>query len=91
MLLQAMAPVAMQALWSFLRPEPGDTHVELSTRREQHCNHFARNRNSCHVWADDGPMSQRLERDEELPMPTWAAQRFAELGVDPEVWAQRGG
>lgn len=91
MLLQAMAPVAIQSLWSYMAPQPGEAPVELVPRHEQQRGHFARNRNTCHVWADDGPMAGHIERGEDLPMPIWAEQRFAELGVDPEVWAQRGG
>ncbi|MPY92239.1 MAG: DUF2889 domain-containing protein [Acidimicrobiia bacterium] len=89
MLLQAMAPVAIQSLWSYMRPEPGESRVELRPRQEQHREHFARNRNTCHVWADGGPMAAHLERDEDLPMPIWAEKRLADLGIDPEVWVQR--
>jgi hypothetical protein len=89
-LLQAMAPVAIQALWSFMRPAPGEAPVELLSREEQQRSHFERNRNTCHVWADDGPMAGHLERGEDIPMPIWAEERFAERGIDVALWAQRG-
>ncbi len=90
MLLQAMAPVALQSIFSFMEPEPDGAPVDVRRRDEQRRVHFERNRGSCHVWADDGPMFNRLEAGEELPMPIWAEERFVELGIDTQVWIDRG-
>jgi hypothetical protein len=89
MLLQAMAPVAVQSLWPFLRPEPGEAPVTLEARRARSQEHFSRNRNTCHVWADDGPMAAHLAADEEIPMPLFAKERFEERGIDLARWAER--
>jgi hypothetical protein len=89
MLLQAMAPVAVQSLWPFLRPEPGEAPVTLEARHARSQEHFARNRNTCHVWAEDGPMAAHLEAGEEIPMPLFAKQRFEERGIDLARWAER--
>lgn len=89
MLLQAMAPAAIQSLWSFLRPEPGAVPVTPEARLERAGEHFARNRNTCHVWADDGPMAAHLAAGEEIPMPLFARKRFEERGIDPARWAER--
>ena len=46
----------------------------------------ARNRNTCHVWADEGPMIERLNNAAEMPPPLWAEKRLAELGLDITEW-----
>jgi hypothetical protein len=89
MLLQAMAPVAIQSLWPFLRPEPDEVPVTLEARLERAQEHFARNRGTCHVWAEDGPMAAHLAAGEEIPMPLFAKQRFEERGIPFERWAER--
>ena len=89
MLLQAMAPVALQALFAFVEPEAG-TPVDLELRDERRRAGFERNRNTCHVWAEDGPLFERLDAGEEVPMPIWAEERFAERGIDPRIWTERG-
>lgn len=93
-LLQAMAPVAIQAMHSMgwqVRAqgeelphpvgvrgagEPRPTREELKAR-------FGMNLNTCHVWAEDGPMLDAMERGEGMGMPLWAEQRLREMGRDP--------
>ena len=87
-LLQAMAPVATQSVWAMITPAEGETPVVISSdvQRER----ALRNRNTCHVWAEDGPMFELLDRGELIPPPRWGLARMAELGIAPETWYRRG-
>ena len=94
-LTNAMAPVAMQSLWSFFRREhdqeiySGDrSNAGVATRRadadRMRGREFERNRNTCHVWADEGPMFELLESGGPVPVPLWGAKRLRERGFDPD-------
>ena len=92
-LINAMAPVAMQVVWSFshLMPDPGlgadgDAAVMAARRRG-----LERNRNTCHVFAEDGPMFQRFERGETRDIPLWAEKRLGELDIELDVWVAKTG
>lgn len=87
-LLQAMAPAAIQSLWAMNRPAPGETPVAL-TPEDQRRLHFERNRNTCHVWAEDGLMFERLEQGEAIPPPIWGEERLARHGIPIEEWHNR--
>lgn len=87
-LLNAMAPVAVQSLWSFFgivqeRRASSDPQPEGSG---PNTDDLARNRNTCHVWADEGPMFSRMANGEQLPVPLWASDRLAHEGVPVEIW-----
>lgn len=88
-LLQAMAPVAIQSMWSMTTQE--ETPVALGERPDPEAvrARVASNRNTCHVWAEDGPMYSRLDQGEDLPPPIWAEQRLAKLGLDLDAWYAR--
>ena len=91
-LLNAMAPVAVQSLWSFfgarqaLAAEAGVAAETTEARQGPNSDDFARNRNTCHVWADEGPMFARMDRGEDMPAPLWAIERLGEKGVPVEIW-----
>ena len=95
-LLQAMAPVAIQSVWSMYSlaeaagedpgvpvPPPLPTNPTDEDIRDR----FAFNLNTCHVWAEDGEVIDAMKRGENLEPPLWVLDRAAKLGVDPEVWA----
>jgi hypothetical protein len=87
-LINAMAPVAMQTLWAFSHVdggEPGEAEP-ADTRESRIAMIRARNRNSCHVWADGGPMLELLAAGNDVPVPLWAVDRLGELGLDIEAW-----
>jgi hypothetical protein len=96
MLLQAMAPVAMQCLWS----------MQASTARRAAQSNGATggaapvvpraelwkmNLNTCHVWAEDSPVVARIVAGEELPAPVFAEARLVSLGLKPAEWRKRIG
>jgi hypothetical protein len=87
-LLQAMAPVAIQSVWAMMQPAEGETPVAITVEEQR--KRVAFNRNTCHVWSEDGPMFAMLDRDELLPLPKWGLQRLDELGLDVDDWYRRG-
>jgi hypothetical protein len=96
-LLQAMAPVAIQSMWSMLVGRDGDegTPVGIDTpsadpaaEREERRQRLAFNVNTCHVWQEDGEvLNGALEGEMEVPL--WMQQRLEELGLDPSIWQER--
>ena len=89
-MLQAMAPVAIQSLWSMIPPD-NETPVALGQRPDPEVvrARIGRNMNTCHVWAQDGPMFARLDEGDDLPPPLWAERRLAELGLGLDEWYAR--
>lgn len=83
-LLQAMAPVAIQSMWSMMAPAQGESPVAITAAEQRERVKF--NRNTCHVWAEDGPMFGLLDRDEMIPPPIWAQERLDKLGLDISHW-----
>lgn len=94
-LLQAMAPVVIQSTWSMrmlsdteqVVPPPLSKHPTDEELRQR----FVFNLNTCHVWAEDGPVIERLKNGEEMEPPLWAVDRAEELGLDVADWRMRGG
>ncbi len=80
-LVLAMAPVAIQTLWPFFRSVAPvgspDMMADPASRRRE----LERNRDTCHVWATDGPMFELLENGGDIPIPLWGQKRLVELGV----------
>jgi hypothetical protein len=91
-LLQAMAPIAVQSVWSMrslsdteqlvdgpiAKPTPAEMRERMSF-----------NLNTCHVWMDGGLMFDKIDRGEEFGPPIWAEERMKKLGVDRETWMSR--
>ena len=84
-LLQAMAPVAIQSMWSFNMTGEGDDagHIDIDKARQRA---LMTNVNSCHVWAEDGDHVAGLKNGEPMDVPLWISKRYAELGRDPTTW-----
>jgi hypothetical protein len=90
-LLQAMAPVAIQCMWSMrasqAKRSSGATAQEPTPEQREMAWRF--NLNTCHVWAEDGEQVQRLQAGGEFEPPIWARERMVELGLKPEAWRER--
>lgn len=87
-LLQAMAPVAIQSMWSFRMRSmraAGGMGSEFSTAEAREASMRA-NLNTCHVWAEDGEHLQSIRAGEPMEVPLWIKSRFDKLGLDPETW-----
>ncbi len=94
-LLQAMAPVAIQTVWSMMAAasDEGLTPVPppLPTKptNEQIRERFAFNLNTCHVWDENGAVIESLKNGEEMEPPLWITKRLDELGMDANQWQSR--
>ncbi|MEX0847286.1 MAG: DUF2889 domain-containing protein [Ilumatobacteraceae bacterium] len=86
-LLQAMAPVAVQSMWSFRvaqAKENGNASAFSSPESRQGA--LMMNLNTCHIWAEDGEQVASIRNNEPMEIPVWIEQRFAKLGLDPTSW-----
>jgi hypothetical protein len=102
MLIQAMAPVAMQCIWSLRAVDSATTAVgDTATADEgvgtaerapaQQDQMWRVNLNSCHVWAEDSEWVRQIEAGTAVEIPLWAEQRMVELGIKPDDWRSRMG
>ncbi len=88
-LLQAMAPVAVQSIWSFramAARETGTSARPNFSTPEEHMRGMAMNLNTCHIWAEDGDQVRSILAGEPMEVPVWIVKRYAELGLDPASW-----
>lgn len=91
-LLQAMAPVAVQTMWSMrMLNEREGVHVTLAKPDEDEMETRKRsmtfNINSCHMWEEDGRLTQAVMSGEPIEVPVWAVKRLGELGLSEDEWA----
>jgi Protein of unknown function (DUF2889) len=90
-LLQAMAPVAIQSMWSFRvkaaregeHGGPGGPDFSSPESRRQA---MAMNLNTCHIWAEDGDQVRSIMAGEPMEVPVWIVKRYTQLGLDPTSW-----
>jgi len=87
-LLQAMAPVAVQSVWSMRAVSGGDQVLPMpkAMTPEDRRRALRFNLDTCHVWASDGELVAFVEAGNEIPPPLWAERRMRELGRDPDDW-----
>jgi len=89
-LLQAMAPVAVQSIWSMRMSSEGGTLVPApmptNPTDEQIRERFAHNLNSCHVWDENGAVIAGIKQGKESDPPLWITERLEELGLDESAW-----
>ena len=87
-LLQAMAPVAVQSMWSFhmaqARASGQSTPFDTPESRQGAA---LANLNTCHVWAEGSEHVESLLHGGPMEVPLWLSRRSAELGRDPAAWA----
>lgn len=92
-LLQAMAPVAIQCMWSMQASTARRRGSEGSSLEgespEARRMAWRMNLNTCHVWAEDGEQVARLEAGGDFEPPLWAAERMVQLGLKPDDWRNR--
>lgn len=96
-LLQAMAPVAIQSIWSMRSSQarrvgtggadgPEEAPALSAAEREQM---WAMNLDTCHVWASDGEQVAHLRSGGEMEAPLFVQTRLVALGLKPEDWQRR--
>ena len=86
-LLQAMAPVAIQSMWSFRMAQAdadgsGTPFGSPESRKQS----VAMNLNTCHVWAEDGDQVAGILAGEPMEQPVWMRARLEKLGLDPDTY-----
>lgn len=88
-LLQAMAPVAIQSVWS-MRAMSGEGEAAVSINSidtvEAKKRALSFNINTCHIWDEEGPMVKDVLAGGEMEVPVWAEERLVSLGRDPDEW-----
>lgn len=90
-LLQAMAPVAIQSMWSMNSSGnngsgASEAAADVTSSDEGRERAMAFNLNTCHIWAEDGENVQAIRRGEDLEVPVWASERLVQLGRSPSDW-----
>ena len=82
-LLQAMGPVAVQALWSLvnLHNDPAD-RLHSDIEPEERARRLRLNNNTCHVWVEGGEQMTAVELGSHPLRPEWEITRLKKLGVD---------
>lgn len=90
-LLQAMAPVAVQCIWSMqaikMKQNADASLAPASTEDRRRA--MSINLNTCHVWAEDGENMQLINAGLPLDPPLQIMRRFKEMGKDPHEWTER--
>src|SRR5262245_46827477 len=87
-LLLAMAPAAVQAMFSMRGRQGADDPVtgpRLMTEQERETM-LRFNIDSCHVWASDGEFVEHLKAGSGVPVMLTLAKRLERLGRDPSSW-----
>lgn len=91
-LLQAMAPVAVQSVWSMRTLDDGSQLVApplpVDPTAEQLRERMAFNIDTCHVWAQDGDVVQAVMAGGEIRPPRSIVERLEKLGIDPTEWRE---
>lgn len=93
-LLQAMAPVAVQCVWSMqaaITRRNAANGIEQSASVVSRSDTWKMNLNTCHVWAEDSPVVASLLAGEPMPAPVFAEERLINLGLKPDEWRKRIG
>jgi hypothetical protein len=88
-LLQAMAPVAVQSMWSFrvaAMKEDGVANSDRFSTPEARQQGLMMNLNTCHIWAEDGEQVTAIRNNEPMEVPVWIVKRLEKLGIDPLSW-----
>jgi hypothetical protein len=87
-LLMAMAPVAVQCIWSMNASNSRRNGLPMRradlppAERERS---WAASLNSCHVWDEEGPFVASLRAGEDVGLPIPMRRRFESLGIDPSI------
>ena len=89
-LLQAMAPVAIQSMWSMRAANVRSGVTSGGTQLPEQAQAMWRmNLNTCHVWAEDSDWVASLQAGEEMPPPVFVEERMVSLGLKPDDWRRR--
>jgi Protein of unknown function (DUF2889) len=86
-LLLAMAPVAIQSIWSMQlsadREQGRAWRPPAELTQEERERRWSASLNSCHVWDAEGDFARSVLAGGEVELPIPIRRRLADLGVDP--------
>jgi len=92
-LLQAIAPAVVQSIWSMRALDrreapasPGEPAADTEAQREGHPS-----LNTCHVWAEDGDLVNRIRQGEQVSPGIPVRQRLEARGKDWRSWGRSSG
>jgi len=85
-LLQAMAPVAVQSMWS-MRVASARTRGESPDQMGEGPQ-TASPINTCHMWEESGELATAVREGREIEIPLSISKRLRTLGLTDEVWRE---
>ena len=83
-LLQAMAPVAVQSMWSMRVASARSRGVSIEQVGDGP--QTASPVNTCHMWDENGQMVNDIEAGLPMETPLWISKRAKKLGRDESEW-----
>ena len=85
-LLQAMAPVAVQSMWSMRVASARPRGVSLESMGEGP--QTASPVNTCHMWEESGELATSMREGREIEIPLSISKRLRSLGLTDDVWRE---
>jgi len=85
-LLQAMAPVAVQSMWSMRVASARARGVSLESMGEGP--QTASPVNTCHMWEESGELATAMRDGREIEIPLSISKRLRSLGLTDDVWRE---
>jgi len=85
-LLQAMAPVAVQSMWSMRVASARARGVSLESMGEGP--QTASPVNTCHMWEESGELATAVREGREIEIPLSISKRLRSLGLTDDVWRE---
>jgi hypothetical protein len=85
-LLQAMAPVAVQSMWSMRVASARANGVSLESMGDGP--QTASPVNTCHMWEESGELATAMREGREIEIPLSISKRLRSLGLTDDVWRE---
>jgi len=85
-LLQAMAPVAVQSMWSMRVASARARGVSLDSMGDGP--QTASPVNTCHMWEESGELATAMREGREIEIPLSISKRLRSLGLTDDVWRE---
>jgi hypothetical protein len=85
-LLQAMAPVAVQSMWSMRVASARARGVSLESMGEGP--QTASPVNTCHMWEESGELATAVREGREIEIPLSISKRLRSLGMSDDMWRE---
>jgi len=85
-LLQAMAPVAVQSMWSMRVASARSRGVSIEQVGDgpQTANPI----NTCHMWEESGELAAAVREGRDIEIPLSISKRLRSLGMSDDVWRE---